>query len=369
MTQAKQLELTAIAIADRDGLYGAARAFSVAREIGQRLIVGAELTVAASVARLGSWRSAQSKRKPEPDAPVLALLVENSEGYSNLCKLLTLAHCDLPKGVSSLELEWLAAHCRGLFAIIPAPKRPGDASTPSLALLELVKEVFGRRAALAAHRHLDGFDRERIAKLRSWSHRYGLPIVASARPLYHHSARKPLADVMECIRQGTTLEQAGSELSVNAEAVLRSELEMRRLFRDHVDWVDRAGEVAQSLNFSLAELRYRFPCALTPGQSADQKLRQLTLVGLSERYPAGTPELVLQQVEKELKLIAELEVAPYFLSVWEIVEIARRRRILCQGRGSAANSAVCFALGITAVDPARSNLLFERFLSAERHEP
>ncbi len=369
VTQAKELELSALGLCDRDGLYGLARAHSVAREIGQRLIVGAELGVGAGLRRIGSWRSAHGKSSAPQESAVLALLVETHEGYSNLCQLLTLAHRDLPKGQSSLELEWLADHAAGLWAIVPAPKRPGDATTPSVELLECVRDVFGERALLAAHRHLDGFDRERLIRLRSWSQRYSLPIVASARPLYHHHARKPLCDVMECIRRGTTLEHAGTDLSANAEAVLRSELDMRRLFRDHPDWVDRTGEVASALTFSLSELRYRFPCSLEPGETADAKLRRLTYAGLATRYPAGTPPGVLKQIEKELKLIGEIEVAPYFLSVWEIVEIARRRRILCQGRGSAANSAVCYALGVTAVDPARSNLLFERFLSAERREP
>src|SRR5690606_17424394 len=153
------------------------------------------------------------------------------------------------------------------------------------------------------------------------------------------------------------------------EAYLRSPWQMLRLFAEHPEWVRRTHDVSTQLMFGLAELRYHFPCELQPGQSADDRLRHLTLAGLERRYPGGVPEQVRRQVEKELALIAEIRVAPYFLSTWEIVEIARRRRILCQGRGSAANSAVCYALGITAVDPARSNLLFERFMSAERAEP
>jgi error-prone DNA polymerase len=367
--RAKELGLAALALCDRDGLYGSARAHLAAEECGQRVIVGAELGVDSSARHAGSWRSVRTRSKAAPELPVVALLVEDGEGYSNLCKLLTRAHADLPKGESALDPAWLAEHARGLFAVVPAPRRPGDPTTPTPELLGTVREAFGERAALAAYRRLDAFDRERLVALRSWAERYALPVVASARPLFHDPARKPLADVLHCIRLGTTLDQAGTALEGNAEAYLRSELAMRKLFSDHPAWVDRTGELAERLRFSLAELRYHFPCTLEPGESADEKLRRLTLVGLSGRYPDGAPDAVRSQIEKELGLIAELEVAPYFLSTYEVVEMARRRRILCQGRGSAANSAVCYALGITAVDPARTSLLFERFLSAERREP
>ena len=369
VVRAKEIGLAAIAICDRDGLYGSARAHLRAKESGQRVIVGAELGVDPKARHAGSWKSQKVRPKAAPDLPVVALLVRDGEGYSNLCRLLTLAHADLPKGESALSLEWLAEHARGLFAVVPAPRRPGDPTTPSQELLGAVREAFGERAVLAAHRRLDAFDRERIVALRSWGERFALPIVASARPLFHDPGRKPLADVLHCIRAGTTLDRAGTALEGNAEAYLRSELSMRKLFSDHPSWVDRTGEIAEDLRFSLSELRYRFPCTLEPGESADEKLERLTLAGLVGRYPEGVPSRVTQQIEKELRLIAELEVAPYFLSTFEVVEMARRRRILCQGRGSAANSAVCYALGITAVDPARTSLLFERFLSAERREP
>ncbi len=368
MTRAKELELEALALCDRDGLYGSARAHVAAKELGARVIVGAELGVDASVQREGSWRTSATRRAA-PELPVVTLLVENLVGYQNLCHLLTRAHADLPKGESALDPRWLADHAAGLVAIVPSPRRPGDPSTPTPELLGTIKEVFGERGAIAVHRHLDAFDRERTMAARSAAHRYGLGIVASARPLYHVPERKPLADVLHCIRTGTTLDRAGTALDGNAEAFLRSELEMRRVFADRPAWVDHAGELGGLLSFSLSELRYRFPCTLEPGESADERLRRLTLEGLSRRYPGGTPPGVAEQVEKELALIAEIDVASYFLSTLEVVEIARRRRILCQGRGSAANSAVCYALGITAVDPARSSLLFERFLSAERREP
>jgi error-prone DNA polymerase len=367
--RAKALGLEALALCDRDGLYGSARAHLAAEECGQRVIVGAELGIDPSARHTGSWKSLRSRPKAAPELPVVALLVENGEGYSNLCKLLTRAHADLPKGESALHPAWLAEHARGLFAVVPAPRRPGDPTTPTPELLGAVREAFGERAALAAYRRLDAFDRERLVALRSWAHRYGVPIVASARPLFHDPARKPLADVLHCIRLGTTLDRAGTALEGNAEAYLRSELSMRKLFAEEPAWVDRSGELAEDLTFSLSELRYQFPCTLEPGESADEKLRRLTLAGLGGRYPGGVPDAVRAQIEKELRLIAEIGVAPYFLSTHEVVEMARRRRILCQGRGSAANSAVCYALGITAVDPARTSLLFERFLSAERREP
>jgi error-prone DNA polymerase len=365
---AKTLELEALALCDRDGLYGLARAHVAAKEVGQRLIIGAELGVDAAVERHGSWRTTQ-KAKSARELPLVTLLVQNHEGYSNLCRLLTRAHADLPKGESALDPSWLSAHASGLCALIPAPRRPGDASTPTPELIGIVKEVFGERAALAVHRHLDAYDRERMMAVRSWAHRYQLGVVASARPLFHVLERKPLSDVLHCIRSGVTLDRAGTALDGNAEACLRSELEMRRLFSERPSYVDRSGELAQTLQFSLDELKYRFPCTLAPGETADETLRRLTLEGLERRYPAGVPAAVAEQIEKELVLIRSMEVAPYFLSTWEVIEMARKRRILCQGRGSAANSAVCYALGITAVDPERASLLFERFLSAERREP
>jgi error-prone DNA polymerase len=369
VSRAKQLELGALALCDRDGLYGAVRAFSRAREIGQRIIVGAELTVACGSGQPPGAMPSPGQASHAAQPALLALLVDSHQGYANLCRLLTRAHADQPKGRSVLELEWLARHHQGLFAIVPAP-RQADAASPALpALLAAVSEVFPKRGALGMYRHLDGFDAERERVVRAWSERYALPIVASARPLFHHRSRKRLADVLYCIRTGTTLDRAGSALAANAEAHLRSAAQMQRLFSDQSAWVERTGEIASGLSFSLGELDYRFPCELASGESAPAKLRRLTFEGARRRYRAGVPQPVIAQLEKELALIEKLGMASYFLCTWEIVEMARRRRILCQGRGSAANSAVCYVLGITAVDPARSNLLFERFMSEERAEP
>jgi error-prone DNA polymerase len=375
--QAKKLGLSAIAICDRDGLYGSVKAFHEATLSEQRCITGVEMTLAGAVkmplapktSRALKPRSTAKAREERSPLPTLALLCETHQGYQNVCRLLTLSHADRQKGESALETEWLAAHAAGIFPVIPAPRRPSDSSTPSATLLGVVRDAFGEHAALAMYRHHDGFDDARLSWALEVSQRYGFPIVASARPLFHDAERKQLCDVLHAIRLGTTLDCAGTLLVGNAEAYLRSETEMRQLFPDHPEWVEAAGEFSQALCFQFSELKYQFPCTLEEGESADQKLARLTWAGLVTRYPSGVSPAVHEQVEKELAFIAGKKLAPYFLSTWEVVQMARERRILCQGRGSAANSAVCYALGITAVDPATSSLLFERFLSTERDEP
>jgi error-prone DNA polymerase len=198
-------------------------------------------------------------------------------------------------------------------------------------------------------------------------------VCATNRVLFADPHHKPVFDVLHCIREGVTLDEAGRALVPNAEAHLRSREAMQRLFADHPAWLARSLEVADACRFSMRELKYRFPCELDapahPGETPDEALRRLTYAGSLRHWSSGPPPKVAAQIEKELALVAKMGVAPYFLSVETIVGIARSKDILCQGRGSAANSAVCYCLGITAVDPARTNLLFERFLSAERAEP
>jgi error-prone DNA polymerase len=348
VAEAHALGLTAVALCDRDGLYGSARAFTAAKEIGQRVIVGAELTV-------------------EPEGKV-ALLAMDHDGYGNLCALLTAAHAGHEKGTAGILAERIAASAEGLVAVVLVD---GRGAPPSPALFGPLHDAFGDRLCAATWRHRDGFDAARQEAALSAEARFGALAVATARPLYHAPERKPLADILHCIRQKTTLDEAGTALGPNAEARLRSGDEMSALFRDRPELVRRTVEVAERCGFSLGELRYAFPgdTLCLPGETADGALRRLVARGEAVRFPGGTPEGVRAQVDKELSLIELLGVAPYFLSVYQIVEIARARRILCQGRGSAANSAVCYVLGVTAVDPSRMSLLFERFLSAERHEP
>jgi error-prone DNA polymerase len=346
--RAHELGLSAVALCDRDGLYGSVRAHTAAKEIGQKVIVGAELTV-------------------EPEGKV-ALLAMDHGGYRNLCALLTAAHADHEKGTAGALVERVATAAPGLVAVVPVDAR---GAPPSPALFGPLREAFGDRLCVATWRHRDGFDRARLHAALAAEARFGALAVASARPLYHRPARKPLADILHCIRHKTTLDAAGTELAPNAEAALRSGEQMLALFRDDEALVRRTVEVAERCTFSLGELRYAFPSdtLCQPGEAPDGALRRLVAERGPSRFPGGVPPAVQAQIDKELDLIALLQVAPYFLSVHQIMEMAREKRILCQGRGSAANSAVCYALGITAVDPSRMSLLFERFLSAERHEP
>lgn len=371
---ADQLGVEALGLCDRDGLYGSVRAFSAAKRLGRRLLVGCELTIAESEERvlrssdpLTRDGEARNRRARSEDRPGICLLAQNGVGYSELCHLITLAHAGLPKGVARLEQHMLFEHSTGVVSIVPVPE-PEHVEVVE-GWLPTLTESHPERAFIAVYRRLDGRDAWRESWARRQSQRFGLPIVASAYPLFHDTGRKPLADIVQCIRQGTTLARAGTSLGSNAEARLRSEGEMLQWFRANPEWVHRTGEVASELRFSLSEVQYQFPCTLDAGESPDERLKRLTWEGAEQRYDGNVPEKVVTQIDKELKLIGQLRVAAYFLCTKEIVEIARRRRILCQGRGSAANSAVCYVLGITAVDPARSNLLFERFLSAERNEP
>ena len=374
VAHARLLELDALALCDRDGLYGSVRAHAAAKKLGQRVIVGASLSlspVGEATPRLDDplARAGETLRRKlqQQDVPALTLLVQNGRGYENLCRLLTLAHAGLPKGISRLEVDFLRQYHQGLTMVVPVPQREHVLEVQDW--LARVSDCFRERGYVGIYRRLDGQDTWREQWAREQSLRWDLPIVASSYPLFHEPERKPLADILQCIKRGVTLERAGKSLESNAEARLRSEAEMLRLFSHEPEWVARSAEVAKTLSFSLEDLDYQFPCTLEAGETADERLARLVWEGARTRYEEGVPEKVVRQIEKELNLIAILNVAAYFLCTKEIVDIARQRRILCQGRGSAANSAVCFVLGITAVDPARSNLLFERFLSAERNEP
>ncbi|MFZ5469137.1 MAG: error-prone DNA polymerase [Myxococcota bacterium] len=359
--RAVELGYQRLALTDRDGLYGLPRAFDRGRDLGVSIIVGCELTLAG------------------PPHPTVWVHVEDFEGYQHLCQLLTLGHARRMKGKARKPREGTPRNC---YADVPhdavCARAKGlwllaDAQTLSEATLRDLRDAFGERFSLRIIRHYDGFDDARQAAALCASQTLCAPLCATNAVRYAVREDKVLYDVAHCIREGCTLEQAGRALSVNAEAHLKSEQQMCALFSDHPEWLERSVQISAACQFSLSQLSYQFPSeieALGPKEEApDATLRRLTEQGALWRYPGGVPADIRAQLERELHLIAKLGVAPFFLSVFAIVKIARERDILCQGRGSAANSTVCYCLGITAVDPARSSTLFERFMSPERKEP
>jgi error-prone DNA polymerase len=355
--KAHEIGLSAIAIVDRDGLYGSVKAYKAGKLQEQRVITGAELTL-----------EDDAKHPVHPGSVVL--LARDLAGYGNLCGLLTRAHATHKKGTAGITVEEIAAASAGLTAIVPIEARR-DPDAPIDAVLGPLVDAFGDRLFAATWRRRDGRDSPRRAAALAVERRYGLGIIATARPLYHEPDRKPLSDVLRCIRLKTTLDQAGTRITPNAEAPLRDGEEMLRLFRHHPAWVHDTVALAEEHQFTLKELKYHFPSETLcqPGETPDDALRRVVGIGCLDRYPGGTPPAVAEQIKRELAIIAQIKVAAYFLSVQQVVEIARGKHILCQGRGSAANSAVCYVLGVTAVDPVCNTLLFERFLSEERAEP
>jgi len=356
--QSQAVGQAAFGLCDRDGLYGSVRAHVAAGRIDHPVVVGAELTLELT--------DGGERDYAERPCPSVALIVQTHQGYRALCRLLTASHADHDKGEAGITAAEIAADGDDLFAVVPLEARCPLPDSD----LAILREAFGERIAIGLWRHLGPEDRLRRRLALQASERHDIPIVATNRPLYHHRRRKPLSDVLHCIRYGTTLEEAGTRLSPNAEASLKGPKAMAKLFADEPAWLERSAAIAEQSTFSLGELRYHFPNDYgEPGLSPDENLRRAVEIGIVDRFGEQCPADVRAQIEKELALIAELEVASYFLSVQQIVNLARERQILCQGRGSAANSAVCYVLGVTSVDPVRSNLLFERFMSSARREP
>jgi error-prone DNA polymerase len=287
--------------------------------------------------------------------------------YGRLSQLISLGQRRTLKGGCRLWREDVLAHAEGQILVVLPPERIDQEFAAFLKGLR--GSVTGPCYLAAQHLHR-GDDGARVAALAELADACGTPLVATGDVLYHTPARRPLQDVLTCIREHCTIDQAGYRLAANAERHLKPGAEMARLFARHPEALARTREIAEACRFSLDELRYEYPIDPAPaGLSVQEHLEQLTWAGARERYPQGIPAKVQSLLEHEFVLIAELDYAPYFLTVHDIVRFARSRGILCQGRGSAANSAVCYCLGITAVDPERFDLLFERFVSTERKEP
>ena len=345
--EAAALGHAAVAIADRNTLAGAVRAHEAAKRADIRLLVGARLDLA--------------------DAPSLLSFPTDRTAYGRLARLLTIGRRRAPKGECHLGLADVIAHGAGQVMIAVAPDVPDAAFA---GVLEKLRDHFKKRLYLAVQNLYRGDDIRRLAALSAIAEDCRVPLVATNDVHAHVPARRALHDVLTCIREHRTLFDAGFRLHANAERHLKPADEMARLFRGRPDVVARTLEVAGACRFGLDELRYEYPVDPVPGgRTPLDELVRLAWAGAAERYADGVPEKVGTQITHELTLIGDLDYAPYFLTVHDIVRFARSRGILCQGRGSAANSAVCYCLGITAVDPSRIDLLFERFVSAERDEP
>jgi error-prone DNA polymerase len=343
--QAAHLGYAAIGIADRNSLAGVVRAYEAwekqPAETRPKLLVGARLVF----------------NDGTPD--ILAYPADRA-AYGNLCRLLSLGKSRAPKGECFLGLADLIAHREGLLLIV---------MTAADGVKQMLNTL-GPDTWLAASMLYTGEDRRRLGVLKKIARETRVPLIAVNDALYHHSDQRELQDIVTCIREHVTLETAGRRLEANAERHLKTQSEMVRLFRNCPEAIAETLRFAARISFTLDMLKQNYPHEpVPPGKTADGHLRDLTRAGLKWRYPSGTPFKVARLAVKELRFIAEQEIAHYFLTVHDIVKYAEGKDILCQGRGSAANSAVCYVLGVTAVDPNSFDVLFERFLSAERREP
>ncbi|MHC5789270.1 error-prone DNA polymerase [Pseudomonas idahonensis] len=340
--RAKALDYQALAITDECTLAGIVRAWQASRATGLKLIIGSEMQV--------------------EDGPRLVLLVEDLAGYQGLCRLITRARRRAEKGRYRLLREDFAEPLPGLLALWLADDGPATDHGHWL------RQIFPERLWLALELHCGQDDARRLQQRLALAAQWGLPAVACGDVHMHVRGRRALQDTMTAIRHHLPVAEAGQRLFANGERHLRPIEVLQGLYPQTL--LDESLTIAGRCAFDLGQLRYQYPRELVPeGHDAGSWLRVLTQRGILRRWPAGARAEVLKQIDKELTLICDLGYESYFLTVHDIVDFARRQHILCQGRGSAANSVVCFALGITEIDPDRSTLLFERFLSRERNEP
>ncbi|MBW3597440.1 MAG: error-prone DNA polymerase [Planctomycetes bacterium] len=376
-TQAAELGYAALAVTDRNSLAGVVRAHLAAKEIGLKLVVGAEITPL--------------------DAPPVVLWATDRRSYGRLSRLITAGRRRAPKGECHLTLDDIAAHAEGLLAgVVAGPlgesrsrppdgtfaKRGRESFSGGLGLfypdswtekdsrpLFAYREIFGDRCYLLAELHRGPNDEQRLAEFLRLSKEARVPLAAAGDVHYHAPGRIVLQHTLTAIRHGVTVAEAGERLFSNAERHLRPIEEIASLFAAAPEAVHRTLEIADRCRFSLDELKYEYPEELAPaGMTPIAYLKQMAWKGARKRYPHGVPAKVQKLLAHELELIEDLHYEAYFLTVFDLVRFARRRGILCQGRGSAANSVVCYCLGVTSVDPGRIDVLFERFVSRERNE-
>ncbi len=367
--RAAALEYAAIALVDRDGLYGAPRFYKAAQAAGIKAIVGAELTV-DSCGLTGDDLAKSRNRQPSPvnHQWSLPVLVASRTGYQNLSRLLTRMKLRAPKGEGALTLDDLDGHVGGLVAL-PGRSLLNARQHGVGGLLDRLVGIFGRTGVhVAITRLLDRAEEIDNESLIDLAAAYRVPLVATGGVRFAAADERPLHDVFTCLHHKTTLAQAGRRLVGNAERYLKSPEAMRARFADLPQAVAATRELADRLEYTMADLGYRFPeYPVPPGETMISFLRKIAEVGARERY-RPYHDRARVQIARELDLIEKLDLAGYFLIVWDLINFCRQRGILVQGRGSAANSAVCYSLGITAIDPVGMELLFERFLSEERGE-
>jgi error-prone DNA polymerase len=382
IARAALLGMPALAIADENSVAGIVRAHSEARNIA-RLVAARQ-----AAPEHGPPRPAHIAPPPSADITniprlipaaqlmfqegiTLTALAQNRCGWANLCRLISKGRLRVTKGTCQLRLSDLTDRAEGLvFLMHPPHALPlvGGAQKWWRAAQQLTRRLGGQIYLLMSPCY-DGQDQLRFDQIAAAAKTLGLKTIASAQPLMHHGRRRRLADVLTAIRTSTRVDQLGRAALANAEQRLRSEAEMLLLFKAYPDAVERSSTLAHTLTFSLDELRYEYPAELSGNETPTERLRRLAYAGLNWRYPDGASKRVRAMLEHELQLIAKLKYEPYFLTVRDIVKFARDRGILCQGRGSAANSVVCYALGVTSVSPEIGTMVFERFVSEARDEP
>ena len=351
--QSAALGYTAIAITDRNSLAGIVRAHAAAKKAGIRIVVGCRLDLLDGISLLA--------------------YPTNKQAYSQLCNLLTTGNRRAEKGECHLYKADVYKHSADVIFIVIPPAELNESFDfhPSFAIaLKEYRQSFGTNLYIAASRKYQGDDSKYLYRLHQLSAQLNIPLVATNDVHYHATGRRQLQDIVTCIREKCTIYTAGFRLHANAERYLKTNEEMLRLFRQYPDAVLRTQEITDACQFSLDELKYEYPEEITTeGRTPQEELTFLAWQGAKERYGNQLPEKTIAAVKYELKFIAEMNYAAYFLTVHDIVRYARAQKILCQGRGSAANSTVCYCLGITSVDPSKFDLLFERFISSARNEP
>ncbi|WP_018616609.1 error-prone DNA polymerase [Segetibacter koreensis] len=350
---AAELGFSSIAITDRNTFAGIVRAHAAAKKCGIRIIVGCRLDLLDGVSLLA--------------------YPTDKNAYSQLTNLLTLGNRRAEKGECHLYKADVYKYAKGVKFVALPPGKLNEVFEFEPSFETAIKEyrqIFGSHLYIAASRRYQGDDSKYLYRLTQLSEKLNIPIVATNNVHYHEPSRRQLQDIMTCIREKCTIYNAGFRLHPNAERYLKPAGEMVRLFRQYPEAIERTQELAESCKFSLDELQYEYPEEITnKGRTPQQELTFLAWEGAKEKFGENIPEKTIDAINYELAFIERMNYAPYFLTVYDIVRYARSQRILCQGRGSAANSTVCYCLGITSVNPAKFDLLFERFISAARNEP